>query len=133
MVFTPPRAAILRRWLDGDSDLSRKVRIQVRGTSAGSSLRSAASMMTAVDSGQSRERENVRWSRVMPLQNNRRASRGGMDIDFPSRALRRAYQAIGPLRVSTIATPCGGTDAAMRIISRTRDDPLLATTPGTVS
>ena len=54
-----------------------------------------------------------------------------MDIDFPSRALRRAYQAIGPLRVSTIATPCGGTDAAMRIISRTRRDPNLATTPGT--
>ena len=90
--------------------------------------------MIVAASGCIRDNVNRRCARVIPLQNNNALSRFGMVAGgFLSRTARRTYQASGPANVSTIAFPCRGRQDAARIISRTREDPSLATIPGTVS
>src|SRR5262245_7007886 len=70
----------------------------------------------------------------MPLQNaNRAAMRGITTGVCLAAAARRAYQPSGPPTLSRTEAPCGGRNAAARIISRTRDGPNFATTLGTVT
>ena len=131
-VSTPPRESMHRRCCRGESALSRSVMIQVRGTSAGRSLRSTHSVITRADSGYRRDSANLRCSRDMPFQNANLAAALGIAANRLIRAPTRARGASGPPRVSTTDDPCGGMNAVARIISRTRV-PSLATTPGTVS
>ncbi len=116
----------------GESALSRNVMIQVRGTSAGRSLRSTRSLITRADSGYRRDSAYLCCSHDMAFQNVNLAAALGIAPDLLIRAPTRASGASGPPRVSATDDPCGGMNAAARIISRTRV-PSLATTPGTVS
>jgi hypothetical protein len=111
----------------------RKVMIQVRGTSAGKSLRSTRSLITRADSGYRRDSAYLRCSRDIALQNASRAAVLGIVAILSIRGPIRANGASGPPRVSTTDSPCGGMNAAANTISRTLVAPSLATTPGTVS
>src|SRR6185312_16401924 len=77
---------------------------------------------------------------VIPLQNTNPANAVGKPPERTERpfctlrfAVRRAYQLSAPGNVSTRAPPLVGTCAVAKIISRTRAEPSLVTTPGTVT
>ena len=132
-VSTPPRDLIHRRCCRGDSALSRKVMIHVRGTSAGRSVRSTRSVITRADSGYRRDSAYLRCSRDIAFQNANLAAVLGITTDLLIRGPIRANGANGPRRVSSTDNPCGGIKAAASTISRTLVAPSLATIPGTVS
>ena len=71
-----------------------------------------------------------RCARLMPLQKIKALSTFGIvEGGLRSRTARRTYQANGPTRVSTIALPCTGRQAAAKIDPHTRERPKAATMP----
>src|SRR6202000_2244775 len=74
---------------------------------------------------------------VIPLQNANLANAVGKPPERPfctlRFAVRRPYQRSAPGNVSTRALPLAGPGAAAKIIPRTRAEPSLVTTPGTVN
>src|SRR3954452_9539995 len=91
--------------------------------------------MMGADSRQDRASVNLRCAGVIPLQNANLANAVGKPPERPfctlRFAVRRANQLSAPGNVSTTALPLAGTCAAAKIISRTRAEPSLVTTPGT--
>src|SRR5882757_3488352 len=94
--------------------------------------RDTFSTVTREDSGYNRPAMNRRRARGTPLRKTNLGTKGGHSYGAPFFEFQRAPNASGPDSVSTMAAPSGGTHAAARIISRTRDAPSFVTTPGTV-